>query len=251
VQGLVSVVTKLALVNDVSSTELLTPASMARGRNVRRVSNVARTSERISLKTVTLVRHHHVFSETNTNTPIAYTGEAGEGEWNHANPATSAATTSAAIQAVAQFAPPPEGYYPYFYPPPGFIPPGHEGQPGPEGGPSNATGQPQPVLQYYVHPGGYPPYSHYPHPGAPYAQHAQPPQTLNPSEATKKPDEPKAAEQSESAPATKKKSRATKNGESKAKKSKVANAKGKKVNGVAEPPVASAPVEGHEADGPA
>jgi hypothetical protein len=211
---------------------------------------VVRTNERTSLKTVTSVCLHSPFDfESSVNRLSAYPGEAGEGEWNHTNPATSAATTSAAIQAVAQFTSPPEGYYPYFYPPPGFIPPGHEGQPGPDGGPS-ANGQPQPV--FYVHPNGYP-YSHFPHPGAtPYAPHAQPPQTLNPSESTKKHDEARATEQSDGATAAppKKKARTAKNGEPKAKKSKGAGGrsqKGKKVNGAGAS--AATAMEGHESDG--
>lgn len=165
------------------------------------------TSERTSMKMVTSVCCHHVFSKAGLNRLIACFGEAGKGERNHGDPAISAATTSAALQALALFAP-----SPFFSPPPGLI--------GPDGLPQNAAGEPWPIS--YTHPGGYPPYFHYPPGSVPCAEHIQPQQTLNPSESATNPDEPRAMGQLEGAMVapTSKKSRASKNSKSKSKESK-------------------------------
>jgi neural Wiskott-Aldrich syndrome protein len=120
--------------------------------------------------------------------------------------------------------------------------PPHDGQPGPDGSPPHANGQP--MMPYYIHPGGYPPFPHYPpmYPSQgvtsssgtplqpPPAQgQAEHPQTINPADAARKPDDPSlpTAEQNGTAAAVaasvnKKRSKTTKNGEPKAKKVKVA-----------------------------
>ncbi|KAG7094956.1 hypothetical protein E1B28_005757 [Marasmius oreades] len=73
-------------------------------------------------------------------------------------PPPSAATTAAAMHAVAQFAPP-EGFYPIYYPPPGTYPP-PDGQTTAEGTPS---AHPPPMMPLYI--SGFPPYPYAP-PGA-------------------------------------------------------------------------------------
>ena len=60
--------------------------------------------------------------------------------------------------------PPPEGYWPYIYPPPAFMPPGQEGQASHEGTP-NGTSQAPPMLSYYPVAPGYAPFPHFAHPG--------------------------------------------------------------------------------------
>ncbi|KAJ8081801.1 hypothetical protein PM082_007647 [Marasmius tenuissimus] len=92
-------------------------------------------------------------------------------EWT--GPPPSAATTAAAMHAVAQFAPP-EGFYPVYYPPPGTYPL-------PEGQASdgNPAGHPPPMMPVYI--SGFPPYPYGP-PGAvfvpPPGTHPLPPPTV-------------------------------------------------------------------------
>lgn len=87
-------------------------------------------------------------------------------DWNPGGAGTAsnnAAATSAAIHAAAQHAPP-EGYYPYFYPPPGgYVPLPHDGQPmHPDG--TNGGGPPGMPQYYPLHPAAYPPFPPYGHP---------------------------------------------------------------------------------------
>ncbi|TFK73420.1 hypothetical protein BDN72DRAFT_834832 [Pluteus cervinus] len=163
-----------------------------------------------------------------------------EGEWTQgAPPIATPATTAAAIHAVAQFTTP-EGYALY-YPPGPYMPHPHDGQ---EGSPSHPNGHP--LMPLFVHPGGFPPYPYAPpgmfpsppHPAQaaqPPAATAQPAQTISPVDASKKPDETNGTTNGTTPAATpvveaittttKKRSRASKGGESKSKRSK--NAKGK------------------------
>ncbi|KAI6108625.1 hypothetical protein EDD16DRAFT_71738 [Pisolithus croceorrhizus] len=83
----------------------------------------------------------------------------GDSEWQ-ANGASSSNSPPSPAVAPVQTIPhyPPEGFYPYFFPPPGFVPPGHEGAPAPDGG-SNGTSQPPTMLPYYpIAPPGYFPF---------------------------------------------------------------------------------------------
>jgi hypothetical protein len=74
----------------------------------------------------------------------------------------------------AHLPPPQEGaYFPYYFPPPGFVPP-PPGQDSPgEGGPGPGNGSGPPLVQYYLphphHPGAFPgvPITHYPYPPVP------------------------------------------------------------------------------------
>ncbi|KAL0579250.1 hypothetical protein V5O48_002754 [Marasmius crinis-equi] len=92
-------------------------------------------------------------------------------EWTGSPP--SAATTAAAMHAVAQFAPP-EGFYPIYYPPPGTYPL-PDGQPA-DGAPN---GHGPPMMPVYI--SGFPPYPYGP-PGAvfvpPPGTHPPPPPTV-------------------------------------------------------------------------
>jgi hypothetical protein len=130
-------------------------------------------------------------------------------------------TTTAAIHAVAQFSSP-EGY-PYYYPPPGFIPPMNENQPSPEGGP-NVNGQHQPMVPYYIHPGNYPPFPYYPHPGpGTYPHQGLPPHavhSLDASDVQKKVDGDDRTGPDGGMPSVKKKTKGAKNGEIKMRKPK-------------------------------
>ncbi|KAF8957692.1 hypothetical protein BDZ97DRAFT_1844781 [Flammula alnicola] len=175
-------------------------------------------------------------------------GNSFNGEWTPGSQTPSTSTTAAAIRAVAQYTL--EGFYPTYYPPPGaFMPHPHEGQPGPDGSPPHANGQP--IMPYYIHPGSYPPFPHYfpmyPQasplpPGAPQQSSPQPPQqpaaaqppeqpqtqpqpqTINPADAAKKAEEsPPSTERNgvEGMGTGKKRPRTMKNGELKAKKAKV------------------------------
>ncbi|KAF4618917.1 hypothetical protein D9613_009821 [Agrocybe pediades] len=165
----------------------------------------------------------------------------GDAAYNGSQP-PAAPAAAAAIHAVAQY-PPPEGYYPIYYPPPGFIPTHpHEGQPGPDGSPPHPNGQP--VLPYYLHPGAYPPFPPYPPmyhppPGAqpapsqpPPAQPSQTagpndppqPQTVNPSDTAQKSDDSAPVSQGstgvESSGSGKKRARTSKNGDASRKKAR-------------------------------
>ncbi|KAH7887095.1 hypothetical protein F5I97DRAFT_1936630 [Phlebopus sp. FC_14] len=125
-----------------------------------------------------------------------------------------------------QHYPAPEGYYPFFYPPPGFIPPGHDGQPAPEGTP-NGAGQHPMVPYYHLPPPGF--FPHFAPPGA-YA----PPSnggavsTIDPAEASRSTSQPAEGEvqPQTTAPApSKKRTRSGKHGgQSKSKKAKHAPA---------------------------
>jgi hypothetical protein len=206
---------------------------MAKGKRERKALSVAHTNARTKTATLPtfLVKFHIAFYEKKHVTKDV------SGDWSPGSQPPSASNAAAAIHAASQYAPP-EGYYPVYYPPPPpgtFMPP-HDGQPGPDGSPPHANGQP-PMMPYYIHPGGYPPFPHYPpiYPptsssGAlqpPPAQgQAEQPQTINPADAARKPDDPSlsAVEQNGTAVAAtvgKKRSKTTKNGEPKAKKVKV------------------------------
>ncbi|KAF7970546.1 hypothetical protein HWV62_23715 [Athelia sp. TMB] len=154
-------------------------------------------------------------------------------EWQHAPPpppqpgASTDATTSAeasgasasagpsnpgsAIQTVPQYGPPPEGYYPYYYPPmpPGFMP--HPHAPGQEG--SDGTVQPGSLVQFFpinMPPGAYPfPHFQYaPHPSqqpqqTPQQNQMQQQQTIDPKHAQiarRQESEEEAEEEEESSP---------------------------------------------------
>ncbi|KAF8905214.1 hypothetical protein CPB84DRAFT_1771915, partial [Gymnopilus junonius] len=177
------------------------------------------------------------------------------GEWQNGSP--TAATPAPPVHPGY----PEGGFYPVFYPPPGFIPPPppHDGQPGPDGSPPHANGQP-PLMPYYIHPGLYPPFPHHPPmypPGvAPQptpvpggsappppttssssssqsdqtsagGAHPEQPQTVNPSDTARTADEGAPSERNGAdapAAAGKKRSRTTKIGEPKAKKAKAGTA---------------------------
>ncbi|TFK38194.1 hypothetical protein BDQ12DRAFT_124445 [Crucibulum laeve] len=154
-----------------------------------------------------------------------------DGEWAPtAQTPPSTATTTAAIHAVAAHQyPPPEGYYPtMYYSPPAFIPPTHDGQPGPDGSPPHPNGQP-PMMPYYIHPGGYP-YPHYPPmypmPGAPPPQPQQQQQSQSDPQ-VQKPGEVVAGETNgtDTNGPGKKRARAPKNGEPRPKKPKTGAAR--------------------------
>ncbi|KDQ58334.1 hypothetical protein JAAARDRAFT_34133 [Jaapia argillacea MUCL 33604] len=94
------------------------------------------------------------------------------------------------------YPPAPEGYYPFYYPPAGYVQPGPDGQPGSE--PSNAgQAPPQPHPQYYPvppppPPGAYPPYGSYPPPAPPPQQQqqvAQPQGTIDPMNTESRPSD--------------------------------------------------------------
>ncbi|EGO29900.1 hypothetical protein SERLADRAFT_379440, partial [Serpula lacrymans var. lacrymans S7.9] len=53
----------------------------------------------------------------------------GDPEWQPSGSPNSPPAVPPAMHALPPF-PPPEGYWPYMYPPPAFMPPGHEGHPG-------------------------------------------------------------------------------------------------------------------------
>lgn len=170
------------------------------------------------------------------------------GEWSPV-PHPAAATTSAAIHAVAQYATP-EGYYPVYYPPPGtYAPQMPDGQLNPDGSAPNGH-PPPPVMPYYI--GGYPPYPHpaYPHPGV-YPPHLPPPpppgvltpqQSIDPNATTtKKPEEEEATSastnglhESSSAEESGKKKRTGKDGKTKKAKGSGARAALKDVEGAEE-----------------
>ncbi|KDR79930.1 hypothetical protein GALMADRAFT_242061 [Galerina marginata CBS 339.88] len=171
----------------------------------------------------------------------------GGGDWPNGTPPSSTTSAPGIHPVQAPYAP--EGYYPVYYPPPGFMPHPHDGQPGPDGSPSHPNGQP--IMPYYIHPGSYQ-FPHYPPiypPGAPPPPGAQPssapvsqaaseqPQTVNPSDTGRKEEGASGAERNgvEAAGAGKKRSRTTKNGEPKAKKVKTA------VNGTPVPAVVPPP----------
>jgi len=166
-------------------------------------------------------------------------GDSYSGDWP---PGSQPPASTAAAAVHAQY-PPPEGYYPVYYPPGTFMHP-HEGQSGPDGSPPHANGQP-PMMPYYIHPGGYPPFPHYPpiyppqgvatssgaplQPPQPAQGQAEQPQTINPADAARKPDDPSpptVVHNGTGATATvnKKRSKSTRNGEPKTKKVKVAAA---------------------------
>ncbi|KAG6333196.1 hypothetical protein ID866_5893 [Astraeus odoratus] len=164
----------------------------------------------------------------NSNTEASFTATNGEQEWqangtSSSNPPPGPAPAPA--PAVPHF-PTPEGFYPLFFPPPGFVPPGHEGGAPPEGTP-NGTSQPPAVVSYYpISPPGYFPYA--PPPGV----YASPPaagqvSAIDPADATRNSNQPADTEtrRKEDPPATgKKRSRTGKNVEPKTKKVKAKTA---------------------------
>ncbi|KAF8888617.1 hypothetical protein BD779DRAFT_1523977 [Infundibulicybe gibba] len=102
-----------------------------------------------------------------------------EGEWAPGTQApASAATTTAAIHAVAHQFAGPEGYYPVYYPSAPYMPHPPEGQEGAP--PPPANGQP-PLMPYFIPAGAYPPpFPHYLPPGSAYPPPLQPPQAPPP-----------------------------------------------------------------------
>ncbi|KAF8838793.1 hypothetical protein BDN67DRAFT_1012836 [Paxillus ammoniavirescens] len=146
-----------------------------------------------------------------------------EPEWQgNATPqnSTTAGQPPPPIQPMPHYPPHPEGYYPYFYPPPGFMPPGHEGQPPPDGT-TNGANQPPPMVPYYtLAPPGY--FPHYPPPGAfPPPPNGATMSTIDSAEASRNATQ---SAEADPAPAVgKKRTRVGKNGEAKSKKAKVAS----------------------------
>ncbi|EIW78287.1 hypothetical protein CONPUDRAFT_138628 [Coniophora puteana RWD-64-598 SS2] len=134
------------------------------------------------------------YKRKNKNASPEDTSHMSNPDWQ-ANGSSASPTTPAGapMHPMSHFPPPPEGFYPYFYPPPGMMPPGHDGQPAPGPPPdgSPANGQPpgpaaQMVPYYPMAPGYYPygPPGYPPVPGAPPPGSAPPVQTMDPSEAT-------------------------------------------------------------------
>jgi hypothetical protein len=229
---------KLVPVRDVSSMALEIAALMVKEKRERKASSVAHTSARtkMTILPTILVKFHIAVYEKVT--------EGVSGDWAPGSQPPPASTTAAAIHAASQYAPP-EGYYPVYYPPPPgtFMPP-HDGQSGPDGSPPHANGQP-PMMPYYIHPGSYPPFPHYPPmypsqgvtsssgtslppPPPPTQGQAEQPQTINPADAARKPEDPSLPPVGQNGtaaaavvPLHKKRSKTTKNGESKSKKAKV------------------------------
>lgn len=146
----------------------------------------------------------------------------GDSEWQ-ANGASSSNSPPSPAVAPVQTIPhyPPEGFYPYFFPPPGFVPPGHEGAPAPDGA-SNGTSQPPAMLPYYpIAPPGYFPFP----PGVyPPPQNGAQVPTIDPADATRNASQPAESEGRMEEPRVtgKKKYKGGKNGEPKLKKAKVA-----------------------------
>ncbi|KAL4072473.1 hypothetical protein V8B97DRAFT_372250 [Scleroderma yunnanense] len=150
----------------------------------------------------------------------------GDSEWqgngaSSSNPTSSQAPTT--VHAIPHYPPPAEGYFPYFFPPPGFIAPGHEGAPVPEGA-SSGTSQPPAMVQYYT----MPPPGYFPYPPSgvfPPPQNGSQVPTIDPIDASRNSNQPAetATRRTGDAPTTgKKRSRAGKNTETKTKKAKAA-----------------------------
>lgn len=145
-----------------------------------------------------------------------------DSEWQANGAGSSNAPSSPApapVHAIPHYPPAPEGFYPCFFPPPGFVPPGHEGGPAPDGA-SNGTSQPPAMVSYYpIPPPGYFPFP----PGVyPPSQNGAQVPTIDPADATRNTSQPAESERHmEEARATgKKRSKGGKNGELKSKKAK-------------------------------
>ncbi|KIM70794.1 hypothetical protein SCLCIDRAFT_1206948, partial [Scleroderma citrinum Foug A] len=153
-----------------------------------------------------------------------FTATNGDSEWqgngaSTSNPTSGQSQTPATVHAIPHY-PPPEGYFPYFFPPPpGFMAPGHEGAPAPEGA-SSGTSQPPAMVQYYpMPPPGYYPY---PPPGVyPPPQNGSQVPTIDPTDTSR--NSSQRVETPKAVPATgKKRSRTGKQAETKTKKAKAA-----------------------------
>ncbi|GJE85297.1 Zn(II)2Cys6 transcription factor [Phanerochaete sordida] len=129
-------------------------------------------------------------------------------------PSTSGPEGEASVVPTPYGAPPPEAYYPYYYPHPPYAPPPHDGQ---AHGEAAANGSAHPVPQTYfpLHPAVYPPYPPYGHP--PPVPYAAPPAVISPPPPDANPKSPQAAESVSEAPSKSKKKTRAKAGEGAAK----------------------------------